>query len=107
MFPKSYFIVVASAIVTQLIPLISTAQLPFTQHPDPPGVTAGNARMNDLVIDASNNKWIAFGNYGVGVYDGTNWTMYNTTNSGMPSDSTTSIAFDLTGNTWIGTNAGL
>jgi len=86
--------------------LTATGQLPYVQHPDPPGVIITSARMNDIAFDASNNKWIPFANYGIGVYDGTNWTMYNTANSGMPSDSTLSVDFDASGNAWIGTKAG-
>jgi len=86
--------------------LQSIAQLPFVQHPVPAGVTGVSARTNGIAIDASNNKWVSFAIYGIGIYDGTNWTMYNTTNSGIPSDSAICADFDLSGNAWIGTKAG-
>ncbi len=90
-----------------LTPGVLKAQLPFISHAAPPGVTITTARMNDLVVDAANNKWVAFGNYGVGIYDGANWTMFNTVNSNLPSDSTVCIDFDASGDAWIGTKEGL
>lgn len=36
-----------------------------------------------------------------------NWTVYNTGNSGLPEDVIRAIAFDSLGNTWIGTDNGL
>ncbi|MBL0340834.1 MAG: hypothetical protein IPP71_07875 [Bacteroidetes bacterium] len=62
--------------------------------------------MNDLDFDANNNKWVCFGNFGLGMYDGTGWTSYNTGNSGIPSDSVICLDFDNAGNSWIGTNDG-
>ncbi len=35
--------------------------------------------------------------------DGTNWTVYNTSNSGLPSNSVGTIAIDENGTKWIGT----
>ncbi len=82
------------------------AQLPYTQHPEPAGVNITTARMNDLQVDASNNKWMAFATYGLGIYDGSTWTMFNTGNSGISTDSIIAIAFDAGGNAWLGTNVG-
>ena len=39
-------------------------------------------------------------------YDGTNWTTYNTSNSGLPNNNVYSLAIDSSDNTWIGTNGG-
>jgi len=36
-----------------------------------------------------------------------NWTVYNTTNSGLPDNTVREIAIDASGNKWIGTNDGL
>jgi len=36
-------------------------------------------------------------------FDGVNWTVYNTSNSGLPSDDVTVVAIDKQGNKWIGT----
>jgi ligand-binding sensor domain-containing protein len=36
-----------------------------------------------------------------------NWTVYNTSNSGLPSNYVFAIAIDGQGNKWIGTDLGL
>ena len=40
-------------------------------------------------------------------FDGLNWTVYNTSNSSLPSDSIFAIAIDSKGSRWIGTSRGL
>ncbi len=40
---------------------------------------------------------------GLAKFDGTNWTVYNTSNSGLPDNYVSSIAIDGSGNKWIGT----
>jgi steroid delta-isomerase-like uncharacterized protein len=42
--------------------------------------------------------------YGLAVFDGRNWTAYNSRNSGLPGDAAFPLAFDKQGNTWIGTS---
>ena len=39
--------------------------------------------VNSIAIDGSGNKWIGTWN-GLAKFDGTNWTVYNTSNSGLP-----------------------
>ena len=82
------------------------AQLPFTQHPGPNGLVINTARINAIDIDVNNNKWVSLGNFGLGMYDGLSWTVYNTGNSGIPSDSVICMDFDGAGNSWIGTKEG-
>lgn len=69
-----------------------------------------------IVIDKDGNKWIgggtpsplsAKGPKGLAKFDGTNWTVYNTDNSGLPSNSVWCLAIDAGGNKWIGTDKGL
>jgi ligand-binding sensor domain-containing protein len=36
-------------------------------------------------------------------FDGVNWTVYNTSNSGLPDNYVRAIAIDGQGNKWIGT----
>ncbi|MCK4645895.1 MAG: peptidoglycan DD-metalloendopeptidase family protein [Candidatus Aminicenantes bacterium] len=59
--------------------------------------------ISSIVIDKENNMW--FGTYGGGVsiFEGTNWTTYNTSNSGLAGDSVQAIAEDSGGNLWFGT----
>ncbi len=43
---------------------------------------------------------------GLAKFDGTNWTVYNNSNSGLPDNVVVSIAIDGSGNKWIGTYDG-
>ena len=53
-----------------------------------------------------NTLWIATGS-GMYTYDGTSWTSYRTTNSGLSDDFVFSIAIDNEGSQWIGTINGV
>jgi ligand-binding sensor domain-containing protein len=54
------------------------------------------------------NKWIGTDRGGgLAKFDGVNWTVYNTSNSGLPNKYITAIAIDSLGNKWIGTGGGL
>ncbi|MBS1637162.1 MAG: T9SS type A sorting domain-containing protein [Bacteroidetes bacterium] len=61
--------------------------------------------------DQSGKVWVATQNGGAFVYNGTAWTNYKTTNSGIGANYVTPIAFEPgTTNTWLGTyssNAGI
>jgi ligand-binding sensor domain-containing protein len=60
-----------------------------------------------VTIDGSGNKWIGTSD-GLAKFDGTNWTVYNIYNSGLPGyGQVLSLAIDGSGNKWIGTWAGL
>jgi murein DD-endopeptidase MepM/ murein hydrolase activator NlpD/Tol biopolymer transport system component len=57
-----------------------------------------------LVVDQNNVAW--FGTYGDGLwsFDGLNWKIYTSSNSGLPSNNVRSIAVDPTdGSLWFGT----
>lgn len=65
-----------------------------------------------LTIDESNTKWIGshtylgFGGHqgdGLTKYDNTQWSIYDTLNSGLPSNSVNDIVLDSEGNKWIAT----
>jgi hypothetical protein len=59
-----------------------------------------------LAIDVQGNKWIGtFG--GLAKFDGSSWTIYSISNSGLPSNYVLSLAIDAQGNKWIGTYSGL
>jgi ligand-binding sensor domain-containing protein len=76
--------------------------------------------VTSIAIDASGNKWIGTNKWWDGVsigvggrligglakFDGTNWSVYTTSNSGMPDNHVWSIAIDGSGNKWIGTQSG-
>lgn len=98
-----------------LLPILAILSLHATHaqnipilHPNPPGLPLGSqGRANHIAVDPLNNKWISFTYFGLGKYDGANWTVYNTSNSLLPSDSVTSSAFDASGTGWVGTKMGL
>jgi ligand-binding sensor domain-containing protein len=58
-----------------------------------------------LTIDSSGIKWIGTNN-GLARFDGTDWTIFNTSNSEMPSDVVSAITIDDNGSKWIGTYDG-
>jgi type IX secretion system substrate protein/two component regulator with propeller domain len=100
---KSCFI-----LIIFIIPSFSFAQLDVVEHDPPPGYSLYQTRTSrHLVIDSQENIWVSFAFVGIGKYDGTNWTMYNTTNSGIPSDTITAVEVDDNGNVWVGTHHGL
>jgi hypothetical protein len=66
----------------------------------------------DIAIDSNGDIWICRGdwnnfNQDIAHFDGTNWTVYNNQNSGLPSNNVTCITIDNNGNKWIGTGGGL
>jgi ligand-binding sensor domain-containing protein len=50
--------------------------------------------------------WFGTGR-GLAKFDGSKWTIFNTSNSGLPSNSVQAVAIDDSGNKWIGTSNGL
>lgn len=57
--------------------------------------------INDIVFDNIGNKWLAtFG--GLAKFDGSNWEVYNSTNSELPEDDIRALAIDSSGRVWIG-----
>ena len=86
---------------------ITQAQPQITSHSLPSGYTTSQLRIrNQLKIDASGNKWVAFSAIGLAKYDGTSWIVYDSLNSGLPTNNITSLDFVANGNIWIGTNMG-
>jgi len=55
---------------------------------------------------SQNLEWIGTWGGGLARFDKTNWTVYNTSNSGLPDNDIRSIAIDGSGNKWIGTSYG-
>jgi ligand-binding sensor domain-containing protein len=58
-----------------------------------------------IAVDGQGNKWIGRSG-GLAKFDGVNWTVYNTSNSGLPDNYVYAIAVDKQGNIWIGTEKG-
>ncbi|MEY4938253.1 MAG: hypothetical protein RIS64_4614, partial [Bacteroidota bacterium] len=63
----------------------------------------GNSMVSSIAIDSQGNKW--FGTQtGVWKFDGTNYTHYHTSNSGLVDNGVAAIAIDAQGNKWFGTH---
>jgi hypothetical protein len=70
-------------------------------------------KVNEFAEDSDNNIWAATGEFsnsnpyeyssGLLKYDGTDWNIYDTTNSPLPSNYISSVCIDSSGNIWIGT----
>lgn len=70
----------------------------WTQLYDP---AVKNTVINSIAVDSLNNKWFATGS-GLVKHDEVSWTVYNTSNSGIPSNVIESAAADAKGNIWVG-----
>ncbi len=57
------------------------------------------------MFDPQGNKW--FGGGGVSEFNGTNWTDYDTANSGLVINGVRAIAIDAQGNKWFATSNGV
>ncbi|HNW71229.1 MAG TPA: T9SS type A sorting domain-containing protein [Bacteroidales bacterium] len=75
--------------------LVAYSQDGVTTYPDPVGYDISEIRCKSgLGIDAMNNKWVAYDSIGLGKFDGTGWTMFDTLNSQIPSNKMTSLFVD-------------
>ncbi|MBS4036304.1 MAG: PEGA domain-containing protein [Ignavibacterium sp.] len=62
--------------------------------------------INCISIAPNNDVWVGT-NAGIGVFNGSSWTILNRQNSGLTSDLINSIEFDQNGVAWIGVSTGL
>ncbi len=73
--------------------------------------------ISSIAIDSSGNKWIGIGGqgeydtgysgFGLARFDGVSWNLFNTSNSGLQSNSISCLAIGQDGKTWIGSDRGL
>ena len=59
---------------------------------------------NSMTIDNNGNKWFAT-SAGLVKYDGSNWTAFNTSNSGLKFNTVNDLAVDKNGNVWLATGS--
>jgi hypothetical protein len=59
-----------------------------------------------IAIDGSGKKWMGTYDHGLVKFDGTDWTVYKTDNSGMPNNCVNTVAIDAKDNKWIVTLGG-
>ena len=80
----------------------------ISAYPMPTGYTDAQVRVkNCITLDNFGNKWLGFKLIGLGKFDGFNWTIFSTSNSGLPSNAVNAIAKAAGNSIWVGTNAGL
>lgn len=85
----------------------SNSQNLLSAYALPGGTTTPQQRIrNAFHIDASNNKWIGFNLLGLGKFDGSVWTMYDSINSSLPSNHVYAITH-ISSTLWVGTLAGI
>jgi len=73
----------------------------------PPGYTITQLRSaNEMIFDGSENLWMSFFKIGLGKYDGTGWTMFDSLNSGLLRNKINTVAANASG-IWAGTDTGL
>lgn len=73
--------------------------------PDP--VVTGNKTRNAIAVDKNDKVWIGYKYIGLGKFDNGNWTMYDSINNGLLSNTVYAVAVDANNNIWIGTKNGL
>ncbi|HET6992846.1 MAG TPA: T9SS type A sorting domain-containing protein, partial [Bacteroidia bacterium] len=74
-----------------------------TAYPMPTGYMNNQIAMKTAIAaDNSGNTWVGFRyNIGLGKFDGTNWTMYDTTNTPMTTANITALGTQIGGITWV------
>jgi hypothetical protein len=87
-----------------LITNVLTAQVGFTSYLNT--ITVGHTR-TCLKIDPAGNKWMGTTSKGAYLFDGTNWSVYNTSTSGIAGLVVNDIAFDSSNNKWFATRSGI
>jgi hypothetical protein len=60
----------------------------------------------EVTIDASNNKWVSTYAGGLAKFDDNNWTVYNTSNSGIGDNDVYAVAIDASNTKWLATYGG-
>jgi len=97
---------IAVCLLTIINPL--KAQNGFTFHPYPQTYPATfYQNPNDLFADSQNNIWFAFRSVGLGKCSGGSFTMFDTSNSGIPANITYAVVVDNLNNLWVATSGGL
>lgn len=66
-----------------------------------------NKEISAIQFDSPNTIWLGTPWNGLFKYDGINWTVYDTSNSSIPSNNIYDMKFDKDGNLWMATSNGL
>lgn len=62
--------------------------------------------INKILIDGSDNKWLATNGKGLVKFNGENWVTYDRSNSGIPDNYVNDFVFDSKGRIWVATTEG-
>jgi ligand-binding sensor domain-containing protein len=62
--------------------------------------------IRSIAIDGSGNKWIGTYRGGLAKFDGSTWTVYDVSNSGIISNSIISVAVEGNNKIWVGSSPG-
>lgn len=111
---KTIYIIVA--VLTLLLPPAGLlSQNPSWMYWDPWNAPIPSRIINDIAIDDLGLKWIGTEpvcgggictDGGLAVFDGTDWTVYDSLNSSLNSNFISTIAIDTEGLVWVGTAQG-
>jgi hypothetical protein len=66
-------------------------------------------RVRAIAVDNQDHIWVGTYQYGLGEFDGTNWTIYTHTPAGneLSGNSFFAVAVESYNNIWVGTDGGL
>ncbi|MEO8150952.1 MAG: T9SS type A sorting domain-containing protein [Bacteroidia bacterium] len=73
--------------------------------PDP--VASMQKTRHAIAVDKNDNVWMGFKYIGLGKFANGNWTLYDSLNNGLLSNTVYALAVDAANNMWIGTKNGL
>jgi len=105
---KVYLLFLSAMIVTGLFAQNCVTTLSGTDF----GLDATYGTIIALKVAPDSAKWFCLkndfgGGYGIGKFDGTDWTAFKSTNSDLPDDQAFDVAFDESGYVWVATKSGL
>lgn len=66
-----------------------------------------NSDVRAICQDKSGNMWVGTWGGGLAKFNGSTWTLYNTSNSRLPGDYVWTIVADMRNRLWVGTSTGL
>jgi hypothetical protein len=89
--------------LTLLFTINIFGQFAWNTYPQMPVIN----NRTSIKIDNAGNKWVGTTSSGAFQFDGANWISFNTSNSGIVSNSIKNIVIDANNNKWFGTKIGI
>ena len=75
--------------------------------PQPVFPSSSQTQQNAIAADSSGNIWVGYKFIGIGKFANGSWTVFDSINNGLLSNTVNAIAVDSNNNIWIGTKNGL